>query len=115
MFDFSNLKSLFGSQSPDGGWTSGTTVNPTGAFFSQSPDGSVAGITPTGMKTGMGALGRGMMGAAEQMPGGFKPPQGAFGSLSQNPQADPNATDPSGGWDNLIASWRKHMTPTGGQ
>lgn len=114
--DLSNLKSLFTGASPDGGWTSGTTVTQPGAFFSTSGDGSLAGLTPGGQ----GLIGRAMQGAATAMPGGYKMPaqtQGAFGSGANIP-ATPGTPPPNGdsgqpAWADLIANWRKHMT--GGQ
>lgn len=122
LFDLSNLSGLFSGQSPDGGWTSGTTVTQPGAFFSQTPGGGIAGLTQNGQNT----LGRAMQTAATQMPGGFKMPgqsstPGAFAdgsgpaSSPPTPPADPNAQAGSSDWGNLIANWKKHMMPTGGQ
>lgn len=117
--DFSSIFSAFRPKSPDGGWASGTTLAPEGAFFSRDPQGGIAGLTDAGVTGLRKGLGGAMIGAAAQMPGGFKPPAatgttgttgGAFASAPQAP-----GTGDTPDWSSLIASWRKHMAaPTSG-
>lgn len=82
MFDFAKMfgglgKMPMAGPKPDMGWSAGTSVDNGGAFK----------MGLNGMPSGLGEnfnkhAGKAMMGAAEQMPGGFKAPQGAFADAS---------------------------------
>jgi hypothetical protein len=108
LFDLSNLKGMFGSPSPDGGWSSGTTTNPAGAFFSRDASGGISGLTPGRQST----FGKAFMAAGQAMPGGYKAPQGAFSDPQA--QADPNSTSETiSPWHDLISAWKTKMKPGG--
>ena len=97
-----------GAPASDGGWSSGTSIDNGGAFTK-----GLNGI-PNGLGQNFSKhIGSAMQGAAEQMPGGYQPPEGhgsagAFASPSD--ATDPNVENAQGFMQMLA---RRRFNPQG--